>query len=91
MPVLAKSLEELGLTAQSGQADSIRGLAVDSREVRPGYLFAGLAGTKKHGAEFIGFALSQGAVAILTDAAGAAMAADAIAAYKPALIVAQQW
>ena len=90
MPVLAKSLEELGLTAQSGQADSIRGLAVDSREVRPGYLFAGLAGTKKHGAEFIGFALSQGAVAILTDAAGAAMAADAIAAYKPALIVAEE-
>ena len=37
-----KSLAELGLTAQGGREAQISGLAVDSREVKPGYLFAAL-------------------------------------------------
>ena len=48
----------------------IAGLAVDSREVKPGYLFAAMPGTKVHGAEFITYALRMGAVAVLTDAEG---------------------
>ena len=41
------------------------GLASDSREVKPGYLFAALPGTKANGAEFLKDAVSRGAVAVL--------------------------
>ena len=89
MTVRAKSLAELGLTAQKGQGATLTGLAVDSREVKPGYLFAALPGSKTHGADFIQYALRQGAGAILTDAAGAAIAYDVMASHSAALIVAQ--
>lgn len=83
----AKSLAQLGLTAKSGRDAQITGLAVDSREVRAGTLFAALPGTRVHGASFIPTALEQGAVAILTDAEGARLAADALAAVDAALVV----
>ncbi|MDE1987052.1 MAG: UDP-N-acetylmuramoyl-L-alanyl-D-glutamate--2,6-diaminopimelate ligase [Alphaproteobacteria bacterium] len=41
------------------------GLASDSREVRPGYLFAALPGTKSDGASFVKDAVARGAVAVL--------------------------
>ncbi len=41
------------------------GLASDSREVKQGYLFAALPGTKANGAEFMADAVKRGAVAIL--------------------------
>ncbi len=43
----------------------ISGLAADSREVKPGYLFAALPGVKTDGARFIADALQRGAAAIL--------------------------
>jgi UDP-N-acetylmuramoyl-L-alanyl-D-glutamate--2,6-diaminopimelate ligase len=43
----------------------IRGLAADSREVKPGYLFAALPGVNTDGARFIAEALERGAAAIL--------------------------
>ncbi len=43
----------------------IAGLAVDSRQVAPGYLFAALPGVNTDGASFIADALSRGAAAIL--------------------------
>ncbi len=43
----------------------ITGLAADSREVKPGYLFAALPGVKTDGARFIAQALERGAAAIL--------------------------
>ncbi len=43
----------------------IEGLTADSREVRPGYLFAALPGVKTDGARFIADALQRGAAAIL--------------------------
>ncbi len=43
----------------------ITGLASDSREVRPGYLFAALAGTRARGADFIPDAAARGAAAVL--------------------------
>ena len=46
--------------------------------MRAGYLFAALPGQSVHGAEFIATALGQGAVAVLTDATGAQMAAEAL-------------
>ena len=61
-------MAELGLTAQGGRKAEITGLAVDSREVKDGFLFAALPGTRVHGGEFISFALRMGAVAVLTDA-----------------------
>ena len=44
---------------------AICGLAADSREVKPGYLFAALPGVKTDGARFIPDALARGAAAIL--------------------------
>ena len=42
-----------------------RGLAADSREVKPGFLFAALKGVKSDGANFIADAVKRGAVAVL--------------------------
>ncbi|MEY1556017.1 UDP-N-acetylmuramoyl-L-alanyl-D-glutamate--2,6-diaminopimelate ligase [Yoonia sp. R2331] len=67
------SLAELGLTAQGGREAQISGIAVDSRAVRPGYLFAAMPGTVVHGATFVAQAVEDGAVAVLTDAKGAAL------------------
>ena len=39
-----------------------RGLAADSRQVRPGFLFAALPGTKLNGARFIDDAVKRGVV-----------------------------
>lgn len=50
----------------------IRGLSVDSRDVRPGDLFAALAGSRADGRRFVADALAKGAVAVLGDAGVAA-------------------
>ncbi|MEQ9259131.1 MAG: UDP-N-acetylmuramoyl-L-alanyl-D-glutamate--2,6-diaminopimelate ligase [Roseovarius sp.] len=85
----AKTLAELGLTAQGGRKPRITGIALDSREVREGFLFAALPGTKVHGASFIDTALQMGAAAILTDAEGGEMAAGPLAASEAALVLAE--
>jgi UDP-N-acetylmuramoyl-L-alanyl-D-glutamate--2,6-diaminopimelate ligase len=86
-----KSLADLGLTARSGDsAVRLGAITLDSRAVRPGTLFAALPGSRMHGAEFIDPALRMGASAILTDPAGAALAAEALARHPSvALVVAQ--
>src|SRR5690606_5439567 len=84
-----KKLSLLGLRAADGRDPQITGLAVDSRQVRDGYLFAALPGSAVHGAEFIRYALRQGAAAVLTDRQGAAMAADVLADSPAALVVAE--
>jgi len=49
-----------------GQADpDLAGLTLDSRQVRPGYLFAALAGTRQDGAAYVAEAVRRGATAIL--------------------------
>ncbi len=83
------SLAALGLRAQGGREASVTGLSVDSRAVKDGHLFAALPGTQMHGAEFIQYALRMGAAAVLTDADGARIAADELAASDVALIVAE--
>lgn len=59
-----------------GDADGIEvtGITNASHDVRPGDIFAGLPGLRRHGAEFAADAVARGAVAIVTDAAGAAVA-----------------
>lgn len=89
MAAETKSLAELGLTAQSGREARITGLAVDSRQVKPGHLFAALPGSKVHGGEFIQYALRMGAAAILTDREGAAIAKAELAASDAALVLAE--
>ena len=83
------SLAELGLRAQGGREAQVTGLAVDSRDVKSGFLFAALPGAQVHGGEFIQYALRMQAAAILTDAEGAAIAATELAASGAALIIAQ--
>ena len=72
------SLSALGLTAGRGASPQITGIAVDSRAVREGYLFAAMPGSTQHGAIFAPQALAQGAVAILTDAEGVRIAGEAL-------------
>ncbi|MEL7089405.1 MAG: Mur ligase family protein, partial [Planctomycetota bacterium] len=82
-----KSLAQLGLTAQGGKDVRVKGIALDSRKVTPGCLFAALPGTRVHGAEFIQYALRMKAAAILTDAAGARLAENVLAESDAALVV----
>ena len=63
----------------------VTGVTHDSRDVRPGDLYAALPGFRTHGAEFVGQAVGAGAVALLTDPTGAERAA---ATGLPVLVVA---
>ncbi len=58
----------------TGPLPELTGLSVDSRRTEPGHLFVALPGSLVHGAEFIPYALRMGAAAVLTDAAGLAVA-----------------
>ncbi len=69
----------------------VRGVTHDSRQVRPGDLYAALPGARVHGAGFAAAATAHGAAAILTDAAGARLiagdrAAGGSAAEVPVLV-----
>ncbi|MFO7535550.1 MAG: UDP-N-acetylmuramoyl-L-alanyl-D-glutamate--2,6-diaminopimelate ligase [Kiritimatiellia bacterium] len=48
----------------------IAGLACDSRQVRPGWLFIAIPGNKLNGANFIEDALTRGAAAVVAEQAG---------------------
>ncbi len=52
----------------------VTGVSLDSRQVRPGDLYVALAGLHTHGARFARAAVEAGAVAVLTDPAGARLA-----------------
>lgn len=52
------------------------GVSLDSRYVQPGDLYVGLPGTTTHGARFAQAAAEAGAVAMVTDAAGATLVND---------------
>jgi UDP-N-acetylmuramoyl-L-alanyl-D-glutamate--2,6-diaminopimelate ligase len=82
-------LSQLGLTARGGADPMIRGLAVDSRDVRRGCLFAALPGGRAHGADYVQEVLEAGAAAILTDQQGAEIVGGAILDAGAALIVAE--
>ena len=78
MRAQARPLSSLGLNARGLVNPQIRGLAVDSRDVKDGYLFAALPGARVHGAAFISDAVQMGAAVVLTDAKGTEIAADAM-------------
>ncbi len=83
------NLADLGLTSQSGANAVITGLSVDSRDTKPGHLFAAMPGTNMHGAEFISYAIRMGAAAILTDRDGATLAKDDINQAELPLVIAE--
>ncbi|WP_405099012.1 UDP-N-acetylmuramoyl-L-alanyl-D-glutamate--2,6-diaminopimelate ligase [Micromonospora sp. NBC_01412] len=77
--------DRLAVEPPSGAADvAVTGVTHASQEVRPGDLYAALPGARRHGAEFAAGAAAAGAVAALTDPAGAPAVA---AAGLPALVV----
>lgn len=73
---LSRLVDEFGLDRR-GSLDGVEisGVTVRTSEVQPGDLFVGLPGEHSHGAEFAADAAERGAVAILTDARGAELAA----------------
>ncbi|WP_170310964.1 UDP-N-acetylmuramoyl-L-alanyl-D-glutamate--2,6-diaminopimelate ligase [Paracoccus indicus] len=83
------TLAQLGLRSRDGRDPVITGLSIDSRTVKPGHLFAALPGSAVHGGEFIQYALRMEAAAILTDREGARIAADLLADWDGALVVAE--
>lgn len=50
---------------------SLRGISMNTGDLRPGDLFVAMPGKKTHGANFVSKAITQGAVAVVTDKAGA--------------------
>ncbi|MHB9754264.1 UDP-N-acetylmuramoyl-L-alanyl-D-glutamate--2,6-diaminopimelate ligase [Streptomyces sp. BYX5S] len=73
---LAELADQLGVTAPQAAAE-VTGITHDSRAVRPGDLYAALPGARAHGADFAAQAASLGAVAALTDPAGAERVTEA--------------
>ncbi len=65
------------LESPSAGADaSVTGLSLSSKRVWPGDLYAALPGSRSHGATYVPEAVAAGAVAVLTDPAGAGMTRD---------------
>ncbi|MBK8447847.1 MAG: UDP-N-acetylmuramoyl-L-alanyl-D-glutamate--2,6-diaminopimelate ligase [Micropruina sp.] len=69
------SVRLAGLLPGAGDL-AVTGVSLDSRRVRPGELYAALPGQHTHGARFARDAAARGAVAVLTDAEGRALAGD---------------
>ena len=60
-----KFLSDLICSSEENSSIKILGITSDSREVRPGYLFAAFSGAREDGVKFIPDAVDRGAVAIL--------------------------
>ena len=68
---IAEALGVVGVVGVVGADGEVTGVTLDSRAVRPGDLYAALPGSLTHGARYAAQAEEAGAVAILTDPAGA--------------------
>ncbi|QDG66536.1 UDP-N-acetylmuramoyl-L-alanyl-D-glutamate--2,6-diaminopimelate ligase [Pseudarthrobacter sp. NIBRBAC000502772] len=93
--VAAVSLDTIGdaigvQVPGASAAVSVTGISLNSRTVEQGDLYVALPGASRHGADFVSQAVGRGAVAVLTDDAGArllALSADTAAASVPVLVV----
>lgn len=74
---LAGLVEEFGLET-SGSLDGVEitGVTLSTNDLHPGDLYVGIQGAHSHGASYAAQAREGGAVALLTDAAGAELARD---------------
>lgn len=68
--------QQIGASRAALPAAEITGVALSTHDVVAGDLYAALPGANAHGAQFVDAAVAAGAVAVLTDAQGAALAAD---------------
>lgn len=75
---LAGFVQEFGVEYR-GSLDGVEisGVTLSTNDLHPGDLFVGVRGANGHGAAYAGPARDGGAVALLTDAEGADLAADA--------------
>ncbi|MCU1567175.1 MAG: UDP-N-acetylmuramyl-tripeptide synthetase [Pseudarthrobacter sp.] len=78
-PVRLASIGEAIDVAVPGPAAGVEvtGISLNSRAVEPGDLYVALPGASRHGADFVPQAVEAGAVAVLTDDAGARLLAPA--------------
>jgi len=82
---LSDLLAQLGARVLGDPAGvRVTGLTLSSQRVQPGDLYAAMPGSRAHGAAFAADAVAAGAVAVLTDAAGAE---EARTAGVPVLVV----
>lgn len=74
---LSALVSEFGLESR-GAIDGVEvtGVTLSTGNLQPGDLYVGVAGARRHGAIFAAQAREGGAVAVLTDAEGAELAAD---------------
>lgn len=74
---LALLVQEFGLE-HTGSLDGVEvtGVTLSTGDLHPGDLYVGLQGAHSHGARFAAQAREGGAVAVITDALGAELAAD---------------
>ena len=63
-------------SASDAEDTVVTGLSLSSQRIRPGDMYAALPGARAHGASFAADAVASGAVAVLTDADGAALCTD---------------
>ena len=66
---------------------AVTGISLNSRAVEPGDLYVALPGAARHGADFVPQAIEAGAVAVLTDDAGARLLALSTDIPVPVIIV----
>lgn len=66
--------EWLGVDLADAPVVEVAGISLSSQRIRPGDLYAALPGARAHGIDFADTAVEAGAVAILTDPAGAGRA-----------------
>ncbi|MCD2496761.1 MULTISPECIES: Mur ligase family protein [Microbacterium] len=75
---LRELADRFGVGTRGDVADVVlTGITLATADLRPGEAFVAIRGVNRHGAEFAPIAAEKGAVAIITDEEGAAIAADA--------------
>jgi len=77
---LSALAERVGASPAAGDLPDVlvTGVTLRGQDARPGDLFAALAGASAHGAAFAADAIQHGAVAVLTDSAGAELLGPAV-------------
>ncbi|MFJ4028438.1 UDP-N-acetylmuramoyl-L-alanyl-D-glutamate--2,6-diaminopimelate ligase [Paenarthrobacter sp. NPDC089989] len=82
--------EALGITApEATEGGGVTGISLNSRTIEAGDLYMALPGASRHGADFVDQAVQAGAVAVVTDDAGARQLALAGELPVPVLVVHQ--
>ena len=85
---LSTLAEALGVAVPAdGDTRGVTGISLNSRAIEPGDLYMALPGASRHGADFVPQAVEAGAVAVVTDDAGARQLALAGEQPVPVLIV----